>query len=132
MRLLRVDENDEFSLTDRNISKIPPYAVLSHTWGPDHEEVNFKDLTVGPRKTKLGYKKLRFCAEQAARDGLGHFWVDTCCIDKSSFAELTEAINSMFHWYHNAAQCYVYLSDVSTDDQADPSLLSWEPAFRKS
>src|SRR2546430_119445 len=40
----------------------------------------------------------------------------------------------MFRWYHNAAKCYVYLSDVSTNDhdQADPSLQSWEPAFRKS
>jgi hypothetical protein len=134
MRLLQVDENGEFSLTDDLIDNLPPYATLSHTWGEDHEEVNFNDLTIGPRKTKAGYKKLRFCAQQAARDGLQHFWVDTCCIDKSNNTELSEAINSMFRWYRNAAKCYVYLSDVSTNDhdQINLSLLSWESAFRKS
>ncbi|KAF2186084.1 hypothetical protein K469DRAFT_573968 [Zopfia rhizophila CBS 207.26] len=78
MRLLQVDENGEFNLTDDLIDNLPPYAILSHTWGEDHDEVNFKDLC--PRKTKAGYKKLRFCAEQATHDGLKHFWVDTCCI----------------------------------------------------
>jgi len=67
-----------------------------------------KDLTIGPRKTKAGYKKLRFCAEQALlASGLKHFWADTCCIDKSNYTELSEAINSMFRWYRNAAKCYV-------------------------
>ena len=126
MRLLQVDENGEFSLTDDLINNIPPYAILSHTWGEDHEEVDFKDLTIGPRKIKAGYKKLRFCAEQALHDGLQYFWVDTCCIDKSNSTELSEAINSMFRWYRNAAKCYVYLSDVSTNNQ------SWEQAFRIS
>jgi hypothetical protein len=131
MRLLRVDENIEFSLTDDLDGNIPPYAILSHTWAEDHEEVNFKDLAIGPRKTKSGYKKLCFCAKQAARDGLQHFWVDTCCIDKSNLMELAEAINSMFRWYRNSAKCYVYLSDVSTSnhDQVDQS---WESAFRES
>jgi hypothetical protein len=90
MRLLQVDQNGEFSLTDDLIGNIPPYAILSHTWAEDHEEVNFKDLTIGPRKTKTGYKKLCFCAERAARDGLQHFWVDTCSIDKSNNADLSE------------------------------------------
>jgi hypothetical protein len=132
MRLLQVDENGQFSLTDDLINNIPPYAILSHTWGEDHEEVNFNDLTKGPRKTKAGYKKLRFCAEQAARHGLQYIWVDTCCIDKSNNTELSEAINSMFRWYRDAAKCYVYLSDVSTDDldQAEPQ--PREPAFRRS
>ncbi|KAF4631216.1 hypothetical protein G7Y89_g6929 [Cudoniella acicularis] len=80
MRLLQVDENGEFSLTD-DLINIPPYAILSHTWGEDHEEVNFKDLTIGPRKTKSGYRKLRFCAQQAARDGLQHFWKLTTNFD---------------------------------------------------
>jgi hypothetical protein len=134
MRLLQVDENGEFSLTDDLVGNIPPYAILSHTWAEDHEEVNFRDLTIGPRKTKSGYKKLRFCAGRAARDGLQHFWVDTCCIDKSNNTELSEAINSMFRWYRNATKCYVYLSDVSTNNhnQVSPSQQSWELAFRKS
>ena len=62
---------------------------------------------------KAGYRKIEFCTTQAARDGLQFSWVDTCCIDKSSSAELSEAINSMFRWYHDAAECYVYLPDVS-------------------
>jgi hypothetical protein len=67
-------------------------------------------------------------------DGLEYVWVDTCCIDKSNNNELSEAINSMFRWYHNAIKCYVYLSDVSTNnhDQSNLSLQSWEQAFRNS
>jgi hypothetical protein len=83
MRLLQVDENGEISLTDNLINNIRPYAILSHTWGEDYEEVNFKDLTKGPRKTNAGYQKLRFCATQAACDCLQYFWVGTCYIDKT-------------------------------------------------
>ena len=134
MRLLQVDENDELGLTDDLIDNIPPYAILSHTWGEDHEEVSFKDLTIGPRRTKAGYKKLRFCAKQAARDGLQYFWVDTCCINKENNAELSEAIISMYRWYKRAAKCYVYLSGVSIVDEnhVSLSLQTWETAFRKS
>jgi Heterokaryon incompatibility protein (HET) len=135
MRLLQVDENGEFSLTSDLSNNIPPYAILSHRWGGDHEEVNFKDLTIGPRRTKPGYKKLRFCAERATHDGLQHFWVDTCCIDKSNNTELSEAINSMFRWYRNARKCYVYLSDVSIRKrkERDQNLQeTWEPDFRGS
>jgi hypothetical protein len=124
MRLLQVDEKGEFSLADDLIDNIPPYAILSHTWGEDHDEVNFKDLTTSPWKTKARYKKLRFCAGQAARDGLKHYWVDTCYIDKSSSAELSEAINSMFYLYHNAIKCYVCLSNVSVGRS-----LKSEPSF---
>jgi hypothetical protein len=134
MRLLQVDKDGEFSLTEDLINNIPPYAILSHTWGRNSEEVNFKELTKGPRKTKAGYRKLRFCAEQAALDGLQYFWVDTCCIDKSNNTELSEAIISMFRWYRNATKCYVYLADVSTNMQnpTNPSSQSWEPAFQQS
>ena len=134
MRLLKLEGNSEFSLTADIIKPTTPYAILSHTWGDDDEEVNFKDLTDGSGKTKDGYRKIRFCGEQAARDGLLHFWVDTCCIDKSNNTELSEAINSMFRWYRNAAKCYVYLTDVSTNDhdEVDLPLQSWEAAFRKS
>jgi hypothetical protein len=56
-------------------------------------------------KSKAGYGKIQFFGEQARRDGLQYFWVDTCCIDKSSSAELTEAINSMFRWYRESTKC---------------------------
>jgi hypothetical protein len=136
MRLLEQKENGEFSLTkDLLIKDIPPYAILSHTWGADTEEVTFKDLTDGTGKSKAGYNKIHFCGKQAVRDGLQFFWVDTCCIDKSSSSELTEAINSMFCWYRNADKCYVYLSDVSRVDCNENDYLSrstWKSAFRKS
>jgi hypothetical protein len=45
--------------------------------------------------------------------GLQYIWVDTCCIDKSSSAELLEAINSMFKWYQDAKVYYAYLADIS-------------------
>ena len=133
MRLLQLKTNSELVLTKDFINNIPHYAILSHTWGNDDEEVTFKDLAEGSRNTKAGYRKIQFCAEQAARDGLYYFWVDTCCIDKSNNTELSEAINSMFRWYRNAARCYVYLSDVSTNEHNPNNLSqSWEAAFRKS
>ena len=67
-------------------------------------EVTFKDMGDGNATSKAGFDKIRFCGEQARCDGLQYFWVDTCCIDKSSSAELQEAITSMFHWYRNAAK----------------------------
>ena len=131
MRLLELGSNGEISLTEFG-SDTPPYAILSHTWGAD--EVTFRDFAGVTDKNKAGYKKIRFCAEQAAKDGLRYFWVDTCCIDKSSSAELQEAINSMFEWYRAAVICYVYLTDVSTQnyENNDSSLYLWEPALYKS
>jgi hypothetical protein len=113
MRLLRLDSSGELSFTEDLVNNIPSYAVLSHTWGPDSEEATYKDIVTGSGKSKVGYQKIRFCGEQAIRDGIQHFWVDTCCIDKSSSAELRKTIILMFRWYQNAAKCYVYLSDVT-------------------
>ncbi|KAH8706958.1 hypothetical protein GQ44DRAFT_777616 [Phaeosphaeriaceae sp. PMI808] len=127
MRLLRIEDGGDFSLVERVGNNIPRYAILSHTWGRDEEEVTFKDLENGTGKTKVGYHKIRFCEKQAAKDELRYFWVDTCCIDKSSSAELSEAINSMFRWYKDAARCYVYLSDMSISDFAKNDL-----SFQKS
>ncbi|KAN0087098.1 hypothetical protein V8E54_000786 [Elaphomyces granulatus] len=131
MRLLKGNNTGEFSLTkDLLVSDdIPRYAILSHTWGADTEEVSFKDMMDGTGEIKTGYDKIRFCGEQAGRDGLQYFWIDTCCIDKSSSSELQEAINSMFRWYRGAAKCYVYLADV-TDVKS--SQLPCELSFRKS
>ncbi|KAH9207432.1 heterokaryon incompatibility protein-domain-containing protein [Leptodontidium sp. 2 PMI_412] len=114
MRLLQFNGRDSFSLAD------------------GCEEVTFEDLKGVITRSKAGYEKLRFCAIQAASDGLQYFWVDTCCIDKSSLVELQHAINSMFRWYQNAARCYVYLSDVDTTEDDQFSQTSWEAAFRES
>ena len=135
MHLLVDQGHGSLNLVEYYDNSIPRYAILSHTWGSDGEEVTFKDFMEGTGKDKAGYNKINFCRKQAASDGLHHFWVDTCCIDKSSSAELTEAINSMFRWYQDATKCYVYLSDVSTSrngTNVQSSSTTWEAAFRES
>ncbi|KAK8084864.1 hypothetical protein PG997_006135 [Apiospora hydei] len=113
MRLLRLGYLGGLTVTEDLLDNIPPYAVLSHTWGGLSDEVLLQDIRAGYHEHKPGYRKILFCGAQARRDGLEYFWVDTCCIDKTSSAELAEAINSMYRWYQNAAKCYVYLSDVN-------------------
>lgn len=134
MRLLERKNKDEFSLTEDFICNIPAYVILSHTWGTNNQEVTFKDMNEGSEKSKAGYHKIQFCGEQAARDGYRYFWVDTCCIDKSNNAELSEALNSMYRWYQHAAKCYVYLADVSIQDPnlVNGASISRNEAFRKS
>ena len=132
MRLLHYNNDGKLSLI-QFFDDIPRYAILSHTWGP--EEVTFKDIIEGNEASKTGFDKIRFCGEQARRDRLQYFWVDTCCIDKSNAVELQEAINSMFRWYRNAVKCYAYLTDVSTKKRkASDSFTeyTWDPAFRSS
>ncbi|SPJ72463.1 related to beta transducin-like protein [Fusarium torulosum] len=92
------------------------YAILSHTWGND--EVLYRDIQDPTRMEEIrkrngaGYRKIAQSCEKALSRGHDYIWIDTCCIDKSSSAELSEAINSMFRWYTNASACYAYLSDV--------------------
>lgn len=115
VRLLERGVDGEITLTKNLVGPdIPPYAILSHTWGADAEEVTFNGFVQGTGQNKIGYAKIRFCAEQARQDSLRYFWIDACCIDKSNSTELTEAINSMFQWYFNVTRCYVYLADVSS------------------
>jgi hypothetical protein len=133
MRLLKLHDDGRFSLVPFPKDKIPPYAILSHTWGRgEDDEVTFKDLIDGTGDNKKGFQKLQFCGNQAKADDLYYFWVDTCCIDKSNNNELTTAINSMFGWYQNAARCYVYLPDVSVYTEDSKSHIEWESAFRNS
>jgi Heterokaryon incompatibility protein (HET) len=133
MRLLKFDDRGELSLTRDLQDDIPRYAILSHTWGSDEDEVTFNDLKVGSGKSKAGYAKIRFCGDQARKNGLEYFWVDTCCIDKANHTELSEAITSMFRWYRDAVKCYVYLSDVSVRNVDDNwTKRTWKLAFRKS
>jgi hypothetical protein len=132
MRLLSANADGSFSLAWFASNKIPSYAILSHTWEADDQEVTFNDLIDGVGQDKIGYRKIQFCGEQAKIDGLQYFWVDSCCINKANFTELSAAINSMFRWYRNAAKCYVYLSDVSIGKHSRSSERLWEPAFRQS
>ena len=134
IRLLQRKPDGEIVFRESTSSDVPAYAILSHTWGK--EEVLFQDIQVGMDMSKTvnkaGWRKIQFCAKQAAVDGLEYFWVDTCCIDKKNAVELGAAINSMFRWYQNAARCYVYLSDVSKPDTGADDQRAWEEAFRKS
>ena len=77
MRLLKLKTNGKFSLTEDIVGDVPPYAILSHTWGADTEEVTFKDLEDNTGESKAGYSKIQFCGKQAHNDGLEYFWVDT-------------------------------------------------------
>ncbi|KAM0745279.1 hypothetical protein ACQRIT_000663 [Beauveria bassiana] len=93
-----------------NSIEIAHYAATEYKWG--NEEVTLQDLESGQVAEKVGFEKvLRFCY-RAKHDGFPYAWIDTCCIDKASSAELSEAINSMYQWYFDADRCYAYLADV--------------------
>jgi hypothetical protein len=98
IRLLQHTHDGEIVFREPTIGDIPAYVILSHTWGK--EEVIFQDIQIGVDMNntvnKAGWRKLQFCAKQAAVDGLEYFWVDTCCINKKNTVELGAAINSMF------------------------------------
>ncbi|KAM0426088.1 hypothetical protein ACHAPT_008719 [Fusarium lateritium] len=94
--------------------EIPPYAILSHRW--EAEEILFEDIQTEHWPRKKGLDKVKKACRQASADGLEYIWIDTCCIDKRSSAELSEAINSMFNWYYRSKVCYAYLFDVPDDN----------------
>ncbi|KAK7462475.1 hypothetical protein VKT23_008077 [Stygiomarasmius scandens] len=91
----------------------PPYAILSHTW--EKEEVTYQDmLNLETAKTKNGYRKVQKACEYARKYDFEWVWIDSCCINKESSAELSEAINSMYQYYEGSHVCIAYLSDVSS------------------
>ncbi|KAF9462360.1 heterokaryon incompatibility protein-domain-containing protein [Collybia nuda] len=99
-------------------SNVPEYAILSHVW--EIEEVTFQDIVdLNKAKKMYGYAKIANACDTARQDGLEYIWIDTCCINKDSSAELSEAINSMYAWYSNAQICYTFLHDVVSE--GDPN-----------
>ena len=98
---------------------VPTYLILSHRW--EGKETSFqvfeasKHNTFHPAYASTGITKIRTFCNLAEKAGFQWAWIDTCCIDKTSSAELTEAINSMWSWYASATACYVYLSDVVSE-----------------
>ncbi|KAI9929363.1 hypothetical protein MW887_000831 [Aspergillus wentii] len=134
MRLIKANgvEADRFEVREFYDANIPPYAILSHTWGDD--EVTLRDLEEtnakrreeydifrtyrftgrSDRRKRKGYSKIRGACSIAKNDSFDYVWIDTCCIDKTSSAELSESINSMYRWYEEAEVCYVCLADVSS------------------
>ena len=145
MRLINIQSLELREFFDEEIPTLDwckGYIILSHTWGK--EEISFAEWNAiqespDSEKAKLlrekeGYRKIRAflshvqeVSRQKFSSKLEWAWVDTCCIDKSSSAELSEAINSMYTWYAEAASCFAYLSDVPTGD-----VLSEESTFRRS
>ncbi|KAK4206320.1 vegetative incompatibility protein HET-E-1 [Rhypophila decipiens] len=113
MRLLNVDARQLHTFYDDNI---PSYAILSHTWDQKELEVTFEYLNRPDHVQITRYDKIEHTCRLAKDLGLDWVWIDTCCIDKSSSAELSEAINSRFRWYKNSTICFVHLEDVTRTD----------------
>ncbi|KAK5659664.1 hypothetical protein OQA88_872 [Cercophora sp. LCS_1] len=120
MRLL---DARNLELVDVRDDDVPPYAILSHTWEDD--EVTLQEVrrmrgklpqALNKQKQQIaekkGFIKIKRAAAKAVHRGFNFIWIDTCCIDKTSSSELSEAINSMYRWYRQAAECYALLSDV--------------------
>ena len=101
-------------------NEIPPYAILSHRW--EGKEVAFHEFEAAKKRDGPEFSKIKdfcsFVSRQPYADGsLEWVWIDTCCIDKNSSAEVSEAINSMFQWYERSEVCYAYLSSVDAGPQ---------------
>jgi hypothetical protein len=132
MRLLDVKSR---KVTEFSDGSVPAYATLSHTWGSEEISLEeMKELQQNPSQhatrlaLKEGFQKIEGCCRQASQEGLDWIWVDTCCIDKTSSSETSEAISSMFNWYRDSRVCYVYLADV-TDGEC---LEDKDSTFRRS
>ncbi|KAK4500834.1 hypothetical protein PRZ48_009026 [Zasmidium cellare] len=137
MRLINVHTLDTKDFS----ASWPEYAILSHRW--EDEEISYQDYQDPAKRVGPGYRKIAdFCLlvqqadwakGQATRRGIHWAWVDTCCIDKTSSAELSEAINSMWTWYQEAAVCVAYISDCEVSDSRARTLRSLRasPWFRR-
>jgi len=145
MRLLHTST---FKLESFFDEELPAYVILSHTWGD--EEVTLQELQQEEsvvllnslkirmvkgespddiKDVKKGLMKIVGCVLRAEKDGFEYIWLDTCCIDKTNSTELSEAINSMYHWYKDQL-CYAYLADVP--HSPDQISLDRDSAFAKS
>ena len=120
------------------------YAILSHRWVKEVDYVEMVDLMKmkkGDRdeiRTRDGYQKILRSCRQAKNDHVKWLWVDTCCIDKRSSSELSEAINSMYRWYESSKICYTYLHDfegwsfpIKPDHEKFPAFNGWPEWFSR-
>lgn len=115
MRLLHTGK---FALEEFFDSQLPPYCILSHRWGDD--EILYADVKgLHWKPESQSYRKVVGACQLAAARGFKWIWIDTCCIDKNSSTELTEAINSMFNYYSGAGLCIAYLNDVANHPSED-------------
>ena len=113
------------------------YAILSHTWDRGGEQTYQQLQKIQERYASTDWNKraqsktprsriwddeelspkIRDACAVARANGFAYIWIDSCCIDKASSSELSEAINSMYAWYSAAVVCYAYLGDVPTEDE---------------
>jgi hypothetical protein len=126
--MIRLLETCDLSLHVFDGRKIPPYAILSHRW--DDGEITLQEFQGGLNQANPGWQKIRQFCEYARQKEHAFVWIDTCCIDKTSSAELSEAINSMFSWYRKAECCYAYLNDVPA--RGDHEASTWTRLFKAS
>lgn len=127
--IMRLLDTGTLKLKEFFDSNTPPYAILSHTWG--NEEISFLEMQNHDEgiRAKAGFKKIiNFCA-LAKSHGFAYGWADSCCIDKRNSAELSEAINSMYQYYYNAAECLVYLEDIPSQLDAQNERTMVESEF---
>ena len=125
--------------------EVTEYAILSHRW--IEQEVDYNEVVELAKmdeedrneiRQRVGYRKVLRSCEQAKEDGYKWLWIDTCCIDKRSSAELSEAINSMYRWYENSRICYAYLHDlpsssfpIAKDNAGYPKSNGWPEWFSR-
>jgi hypothetical protein len=125
IRLIKTSDLSQHVFEGRSI---PEYVILSHRW--EDGEISLQELQGNLNQHKKGWLKLRHFCRYAEQKGHHFVWIDTCCIDKTSSAELSEAINSMFRWYRRAQRCYAYLCDVPPRD--DLKVSAWMDIFKSS
>ncbi|KAL4069896.1 hypothetical protein V8B97DRAFT_2049062 [Scleroderma yunnanense] len=115
----RMDTVQQSSVTvfEFHPNETTAYTILSHWW--NEQEVNYDEMVELVKteendeiRQRFGYKVILGSCEQAKRDGCKWLWVDICCIDKCSSADLSEVINSTYRWYEKSRVCYAYLHDV--------------------
>lgn len=126
---MRLINTTTWILKQFDLPEAPHYATLSHVWDKAEEEVTSKEMSnlaalalartqspesyfaSGRHPRKKGFIKIQKTCELAKSRGLAWAWVDTCCIDRSSSAELDQSINEMFRYYAKSQVCFVYLAD---------------------
>lgn len=112
-------------------AKTPPYAILSHTWGDGEVSLqSFQNESF--RSSRKGFRKIESACQEARRQRIEYLWADTCCIDKTSSADLSEAINSMFNWYKRSEVCYAFCEDVEQSSIQFPDIRGTGNASEKN
>src|ERR1051326_6511124 len=93
-------------------NQAPDYAILSHRWLGAEDELRYHDISDESAHDKRDYAKAHGACNLAKADGYDWIWIDSCCINQESAADLQESINSMWNYYARANVCYVYMQDV--------------------